>query len=122
MGLDDEDLVIRDASTGGVFMKFRSKEVRDGFLDSLKRVLDKHDLDREEGHTCGDCAAFPCFRAYGEDYPSGLCFQQVRLCRQECKNYNYDSVPADGGICKIDSQGVNYCDECHIEEFRRSRL
>ena len=101
MPLEDninENLVIRNIETGNIFMRFKSKEVKQGFLNIMKNMADKNERNKEEGYRCGNCAAYPCLRtsssqllakgwASGEQYEerakeealrfSGLCFQHV---------------------------------------------
>ena len=141
----DEDRVVRDARTGEVVMRFVSKEARDGFLGVLANMEAKTERNKEEGYICGNCAAYPCFRTPASDLVekgdffgqgeegrakeeglrrAGLCFQQVRQCRQECDFYHQQETEDfwPRGICKKDNAKVVYEQECHIDEIKKSRL
>jgi len=111
---EDEDCIVRDAKTGEVFLRFNNPEDKQAFLKRMIRGV----VMLDEGYKCGQCAAYPCFRHRKEEEPAGLCFQPLRLCRQECDSYSYKDAPARGGICKKDNQPVAYCQECHIPEMR----
>lgn len=84
----------------------------------LAAISKKSEFVRSKGYTCGQCAAYPCFRENRKNVPAGICFQLVRQCAQECDFYDYENFPADGGICKLDGSKVRYEQECHIPEQR----
>lgn len=71
--------------------------------------------------TCGNCAAFPCFRRTDKNEKAGFCYQLIRQCRQECDNYRCDGYPAAGGTCRVDGCEVKYDQECHIPDIRDKR-
>ena len=149
MALDEEineDLVIRNFETGNVFLSFDSKNAKEGFLNILKNMTDKNKRNKEEGYKCGNCAAYPCFRTISSQIlakglvsglkhyeerakkealrSAGLCFQHVRLCRQECNFYIKKETEEfwPGGVCKKDNSDVTYEQECHIDDIKKSRL
>jgi hypothetical protein len=111
---EDENCIIRDARTGQIVMKFNGPEGKQAFINGWKRKS----VMLDEGYRCGQCAAYPCFRAYKEDNPAGLCFQPTRRCRQECSLYKCKGYPAAGGICGEDDSVVNYEQDCHIPSMR----
>jgi hypothetical protein len=126
-GYIDEDWIERDPKTGEIIfaLRFVSKEAKDDFLSVIAEMTAKAKRNKEEGYTCGNCAAYPCFRARGDaSRPAGLCFQHVRQCRQECDFYNQKETGEfwPNGICRKDNSKVIYNQECHIDEVKRSRL
>jgi len=124
----NEDLVLRDERTGRVILCFPDYDIKQEFLNNLKSIYIRTKRNKDEGYRCGHCAAYPCFRMTSESEPTGLCFQPVKQCRQECKNYISKTIDgfttlANGGNCRIDKQDVAYCQECHIPNIRdKSRL
>ena len=56
--------------------------------------------------------------------PGGFCFQPVRRCRDECKNYREKKERGfmPEGTCKIDGRDVKYDQECHIKDMKRGRF
>lgn len=91
--------------------------------ETLTWMVEKHDLVKGEGYKCGHCAAYPCYRNPPNERSAGLCFQNVRQCRDECDNYvNKNGYPAGGGICKITKLEVEYCEECSVESMKVSKL
>lgn len=132
----ENDLVV---GTGDITIKVESKEAKDNFLKNLMEMSDKADLIEEKSFTCGSCAAYPCFRTvssqlfikYKEEGhrqsaekeatgKAGLCYQEVRECRQECNDF----IQIDGsgkspefqikGTCKRDNIIVNYNARCRF--------
>jgi hypothetical protein len=101
---------------------FNNPEAKAQFIRTMQRMERNAQLIKDEGHNCGDCAAFPCFRHTPADYTAGLCFQSVKQCRQECSHYKYPEFPARGGVCDLDGQRVKYDQECHIESEKKSKL
>ena len=146
---DDEHFIEgKDPVTGKVNIRFgfNSDEKKKQFLENIVDMNDKAISIKINKTTCGECAAYPCFRKLTSLYNSllnnpaisperrqyilkskqeernkraGLCFQVIRHCRQECDYYNYDSCPAHGGYCRIDSQPVSYEQECRIPGIMR---
>lgn len=110
------------------FLTFGNLSIKKQLIGQLMHLVEAGKFVREVGYTCGECAAFPCFRNRREDTPGGLCFQVVRRCRQECEHYlireKRDSsgeicrFPANGGSCKMDESSVEYNQDCHIEDMR----
>ncbi len=145
----EDDLVV---GTGDITIKVESEEAKDNFLEIMGKVIDKSGEIKEKSYTCGDCAAYPCFRtmhsqdlieegpsikrlflenpnakkAYEErakqeaSRPAGLCYQTVRECRQECKDFA--QIEGSGkspefqikGNCKKDNVIVNYDAKCRF--------
>jgi len=143
----ENDLII---GTGSIIIKVESQEAKDNFIKELVNMSDKKNLIEEKNLTCGDCAAYPCFRTTSSDLylnrgpfverlfsekpeieeqfkkeqnkeasrPTGLCYQKVRECRQECDNFIQidDSGKSPEfqikGTCKRDNSVVNYDAEC----------
>ncbi|MEK6886886.1 MAG: hypothetical protein AABW88_03565 [Nanoarchaeota archaeon] len=125
---------------------FTSAETKEQFLENIANMGDKARSININKTTCGECAAYPCYRRLTKlyttllDNPSlsseqresfskrkeaerkakaGLCFQVVRKCRQECDHYSYAKYPADGGHCNLDSKPVSYEQECHVLSMMR---
>jgi len=115
----DDDLFIRSEDEK-IALGFESKKAKDNFIDQMVQMNDKSELIKSEGYLCGDCAAYPCFRGHGEESPAGLCYQEVRLCRQECNYFiqNRDSGKSPYfiiiGNCKKDNSFVYYNSECRF--------
>lgn len=136
----------------GVTFRFDTPQKKQEFLSTLENMATKTEEIKKKNYTCGKCAAFPCFRSgeselidgpfmirYLSEHPekiglyrerikqemnqkAGLCFQLIRECRQECDNYMYKNYPGEGGICRLDSQQVDYNQECHIPENKSQNL
>lgn len=124
-GLDD-DTVVR-STDGKMSFHFGSKEGKQNFLSQLGTMVQKSRLVREEGLNCGQCAAYPCFR-HTRPEDSGLCFQAVRQCRQECDYFLQDLGSGKApefqitGTCNFDKSKVNYQAECHIPEVKEKDM
>lgn len=103
---------------GDITFKFDSERAKDRFLEIMAQGFRKSDEIKEKNYTCGGCAAQPCFRYRKDSDPAGLCYQTVRLCRQECdyflKDLNSGKAPEFQitGQCKRDSSQVSYEQEC----------
>lgn len=93
------------------------------FFERLEKI-------KENGITCGECAAFPCFRTPSKAYatePSGGCYQEERQCRQECHDFTRNEGSGAfpeykiTGICRKNNKEVDYCSPCmYIESDRKS--
>ena len=113
-----EDLTIK--ASGGTIFLFDSKNAKNNFLEGIGNMIQKAEEIKEKNHICGDCAAYPCFRNIEEDSSAGLCYQDVRQCRDECNEF----VKIDGsgkspefqirGTCKKDNSEVLYEAECRF--------
>jgi|TARA_Y100000310_G_scaffold239607_1_gene243271 hypothetical protein len=115
----ESDLVVASGEDGTTLI-VDSIKTKSTFLRQMKGAYDKIGEVRKQGYTCGDCAAHPCFRNYGEDYPAGLCFQETRECRQECEYFIQDKESGKApefqitGTCKRDGETMNYEAECRF--------
>lgn len=56
--------------------------------------------------------------------PAGLCFQPVRECRSECKNYleKKERGFLPEGTCKVDGKDVKHEQECHIKDMKKGKF
>lgn len=101
-------------------------KITGGFFERLEKI-------RDSGITCGDCAAFPCFRTPCGSYanePAGGCYQEERQCRQECRDYN--RIEGSGafpdfkikGTCGRSNKIVDYCAPCEYskDDMRREHF
>ena len=79
---NEKDLII--ASGERIIIQADSLKAKNGFLEQMERMIEKSNELKNSGVTCGDCAAYPCFRSYPKEGRAGLCFQEERSCRQEC--------------------------------------
>lgn len=119
--MDFDDDTIRNTD-GGIIFRFKDSETKKTFVNQISQMCETARINREEGYKCGHCAAQPCFRHRRDSNLAGLCFQRVRLCRQECDNYiTTGQGSAKGGICKIDGQKVAYEQECHIPKMKSKK-
>lgn len=111
----DDDLTI---DGGSIKLKFESDLAKDCFTASLLEMHEKIEEIKSQNCTCGDCAAYLCFRNHKEDASAGLCYQEVRQCRQECGDFIQKEGSGKSplfiitGICKKDDSKVVYGHEC----------
>jgi hypothetical protein len=88
----------------------------------LVSMVQKGNWIKEKKITCGDCAAYPCFRNQREIDIAGLCYQNVRRCRQECDYFIQDKESGKfpllqiEGTCKKDNSIVIYEHPCKFLE------
>ena len=115
----ETDLTIK-STDGRTVLGFESKKAKDNFLRDIRGMTDKSNLIKTKGYTCGGCAAYPCFRSVLENAPAGLCYQEIRECRQECNDFV--QIKGSGkspefqirGNCKRDNAIVNYDAKCRF--------
>ena len=117
----EKDLIIGKGE-GGLVLKADSIKAKNTLIKTLIGMNKKSQEVKEKGYTCGDCAAYPCFRTGSSrlfiergpfvermfkinphlepqfksraeqeaSRPAGLCYQEKRLCRQECGYFLQD--------------------------------
>ncbi len=115
---NEKDLII--ASGERIIIQADSLKAKNGFLEQMARMIEKNNELRNSDVTCGDCAAYPCFRSYPKEGRAGLCFQEERSCRQECNYFiqNRGSGKSPDfqitGMCKRDGTTVDYQSRCRF--------
>jgi hypothetical protein len=88
-------------------------------------MVEKNKKVKEGNLTCGQCAVYPCFRHYTSSTGAGLCYQEVRECRQECDNFIQDIESGKAplfiitGTCRKDNSKVIYDTPCKYEIEKR---
>ena len=101
-------------------IEFASIEAKDNFQKCLFQLAGKSAILELRGYTCGQCAAYPCFRNTLEEEDAGLCFQNVRQCRQECPYFVIDENSGKSpdfvtrGSCRRDGTFVCYDSVCRF--------
>lgn len=114
----EKDLVI--VSGERIILQADSLMAKNNFLEQMAKMVEKNNELKNSGVTCGNCAAYPCFRSYPKEGPAGLCFQKEMSCRQECDYFirNADSGRSPDfqitGTCRRDKSIVNYESRCRF--------
>lgn len=113
-----DDLTIDE---GNVQFKFESRLAKESFLASIIKMNEKAELIKSQNLTCGSCAAYLCFRDVSSEDRAGLCYQEVRECRQECDYFQQHLGSGKApffiitGTCRRDNSRVIYEDVCKFE-------
>ncbi len=110
---DREDIRIE-----GTPFRFESELAKESFLAQIVGIIEKTELIESQSLTCGTCAAYPCFRRHEAESRGGLCYQEVRKCRQECDYFLQDMESGKAplfiitGNCRKDNSRVVYEHNC----------
>ena len=117
--MKDNDLVV--GRGWGVVLTVNSLEAKANLINIIRpKIKDKYSERKPNDYTCGECAAYPCFRNRNGNSPAKLCFQEERRCRDECDNFIRDEnsgISPDfqiTGICKKGNMTVNYKERCRF--------
>ena len=112
------------ADGGKVVFAFESPLAKENFLNNIRQVHEKNERINSQKLTCGQCATYPCFRYPRDNDRAGLCYQEVRQCRQECDCFHQTEGSGKSpefkitGTCREDNSKVAYEQECHIEKYK----
>ena len=111
----DDDLLIKGENIKFIF---ETQEAKENFINSLTRMSNKSQTIKEGNYICGNCVAYPCFRHKSKEDRAGLCYQEIRLCRDECESFIRDKNSGKSpyfkitGICNKDNSNTNYESIC----------
>jgi len=128
LGKANANVIEGIGTSGRMRFIFETEEAKKNFEKDLTEMHDKTELIKKNDYRCGDCAAHPCFRMPRAKDIAGLCFQIVRECRSECDYFSKDEGSGKSpefqitGICKKDNYKVLFEQECHIPEYRNSKI